>query len=197
MKGGSSCLSYHLHDSFRCNRKIVFSAGISGGDLRTVVFKVRQPDIYIISKSHDSFYPFITAAVIDNGDLKLVFNLIQSRKDPRKIVGGGYQIDVVGALILQLQENVGKLVYREFFSVKFLTDLVILAETAAQSTAGKEQSAASAEAADTRFFPMVQGSSGSQYMRCGTAEPGGFGAVRTAHAGAKLTVSNLIIQKRR
>ena len=89
-------------------------------------------------------------------------------------MGSGYQIDVVGALFLKTQENLCQPFRGEFFAQSFLTDLIILAETAFQTAAGEEHSAASSGAADTGLFPVVKSSTGTPDGSFFSAESGPF-----------------------
>src|SRR5699024_9945813 len=100
-----------------------------------------------------------------------------SCKDPRKKVGPGYQIDIMGSLFLEIQKDPGQLFRRNLFTQSFLADLVILTVTAFQRAAGKEYSSASSGAADTWLLPVVESSAGTSYPILFSAESGSFLAV--------------------
>ena len=79
-------------------------------------------------------------------------------------MGSGYQIDVVGSLFLKTQENLCQPFRGEFFAQSFLTDLIILAETAFQTAAGEEHRAASSGAAECRALPSGEEQHGQHRM---------------------------------
>ena len=106
----------------------------------------------------------------------------------RQELGGCYQVNIVGALILQGQENTGKLTGGQFFSDSLLADLKILTEAAAESTAGEKYGAASLCTADGRFFPHMKGGSGNFRFGTALAESRIPGAVHTAHTGTQTAV---------
>ena len=122
--------------------------------------------------------------VIDHRDCEPVFYQIEGFNNGRQKLGGGDQVDIVGALILKTEKKIGKLADGNLFSEAFLADLIILAETAAQRTAGEKDGAAAIGAADTWLFPHMKG--GSCYFDGGAAftVSGGLGAVYAAFSGA-------------
>ena len=71
------------------------------------------------------------------------------------------------ALVLKFKKNPGKFLFGNFFAVSCAADTVILAETTAKSTAGKENRPTASCTADTGFFPIMKGSTGSLYLRRG------------------------------
>ena len=109
--------------------------GISEGQTVIIIFEVRKPDIHIIFQGQDGFNGFITAAVVDNGNGKLRADKVQGRRDMGQVLGRCHQIDVMGALGLQIQEDAGQLSGGQLFPKVLAAQLPVLAETAAQGTA--------------------------------------------------------------
>ena len=69
------------------------------------------------------------------------------------------------------------MLYGQFHSEIFLADGIVLAETAAQSAAGKKDGSASFITTDAGFFPVVQGSPGSPDSVSAAAVSSGLMAV--------------------
>ena len=67
-------------------------------------------------------------------------------------------------------------------------DFMVLAETTAQGTTTKKDSAAAICAADTGFFPVMKGSLGRYDSGWRTTVAGEQSPVDTAHSGAELAV---------
>ena len=67
----------------------------------------------------------------------------------------------MGALLLQIEENFGQMLYRDLFAKTFGADGVILAETTLEGAAREKHGAAAPGAADAGLLPEVQGSPGS------------------------------------
>lgn len=61
----------------------------------------------------------------------------------RQVLGGRHKVDIVGALLLEMQKNPGQLSGGDGLSKVFVADGVILTENATEGTAGKKDSAAS------------------------------------------------------
>ena len=76
-------------------------------------------------------------------------------------MSGSYQINVMSPLLLKAEKNLSQFFRRKLLSRTFLTDLIVLAETASQITAGKEYCAASTGTADTGLLPVMESGSGT------------------------------------
>lgn len=198
MKDRCAGLQDHLPDGFGSNGEIIDSAGILHGKFRAEILEIRKPDVHVVFQRLNGLNAFVSAAVIDDRDVQAVPDLIQSRKNPGKIVRGGDQVDVVCALILQTEKNICQLPGADLFPVKLLTDPVVLAEAAAQRTAAEEDGSASVDAADARLFPVMEGGA-CRHDPVGclaeTERAGFVPAVCAAHAGTKPAVCDLILDE--
>ena len=110
---------------------------------------------------------------------------------------GGYQADVVCALLLQAQEGIRQFSCGERFSVQVAADLIVLAEAAAQRASAEKYGAASVFAADAGFFPEVQGSAGRNCAVRGLAETALYRPVNATHARAETAVMDLVFKIRK
>ena len=95
-----------------------------------IIFKIRKPDVDAIGKLPDGFSPLIAAAVIDHGYVKLWPRQLQGLADGWEILGGRHQVDVVGALFLELQEDLSESGCGNLFSEIFMAQRIVLAENA-------------------------------------------------------------------
>ncbi len=103
------------------------------------------------------------------------------------IVGGGDQIDIMGALFLQFTEDLGQAGGRNGTAFGFLGDIEVLAEGAAHVATAKEDSAAALPSGEAGFFPMMKGGP-SQIEGIGdAADAVVLGSVCPATAGAEGT----------
>ena len=103
-------------------------------------------------------------------------------------MGGSDQIDIVGALFLETEENVSQFLFCHFFSRSLAADLIILTENTAKSASAEKYGAASLCTADGRFFPHMKGGSGNFRFGTALAESRIPGAVHTAHTGTQTAV---------
>lgn len=103
------------------------------------------------------------------------------------IVGGGDQIDIVGALGLKFPENLLQAGGGNGFACGGLGDIIILAEGTAHIATAKKDSAATLPSREAGFFPMMQGGARQQQGIGGAAAAFGFGSVCPATAGAEGT----------
>ena len=110
-----ACLPYHLEDGQGGAFKVIPGMGISEGQTVIIIFEVRKPDIHIIFQGQDGFNGFITAAVVDNGYGKFRPGKVQGGRDMGQVLGGGHQIDVMGAFVLQVQEDAGQMSCGQLF----------------------------------------------------------------------------------
>ncbi len=113
-------------------------------------------------------------------------DFVKGSENPGQVLCGSHQADIMGAFLLEPEEDIRQLARGQFFSEIFLADCVVLAKTAAQGATGKKHGAASPLPADARFFPMVQRCPCCPYLVRTSAEAQTFGAVRKAFPGAKL-----------
>ena len=110
-------------------------------------------------------------------------------------MGGSYQIDIVCALLLQLQENFHQMLGGDHTTGLSQGDIVILTEHTAQITAGEKDGSGAGSTGDTWLFPVMQGSSCCHEFSGLTAVSGLPGeAVYVADTGAKHTVGHDITE---
>ena len=71
-------------------------------------------------------------------------------------MGGGDEIDVVGALVDELETEGAQTLRRDGLAPALVTDGFVLAEHALEGTAREKDGAAAPSARDGRFLPLVQ-----------------------------------------
>jgi len=114
--------------------------------------------------------------------------LFESLDNRGEKLGSSHQVNIVSSLLLKLQKDFGQSGNADFFSITFTADPVILAEAAAERTAGEKYSSASVNSAETGFLPLVESSSGSLGNCAAATEARSFIAVDTAASGAETAV---------
>lgn len=105
---------------------------------------------------------------------------VQSIDDLWNKVSGSDQVDVVGALLLQLQKNLCQPLDADLLAKMSCADGVVLAEDAAQRAAGKKDRPGALLTADTGFLPKVQSGAGKLDRIAHTAATGEKAAVNAA-----------------
>jgi len=95
-------------------------------------------------------------------------------------MSGSDQVDVVGALLLQFQKNLCQPLGADLLAKASCADGVVLAEDAAQRTAGKKDRAGALLATDTGFLPKVQSGAGKLDRIADAAATDGKAAVNAA-----------------
>ena len=154
-------LCHHGFNGGLCLRKIVRCRGKlcreGGGD----VFQVGQPDVDVSAPCFHAFHRFVAAGVAYDGQMQALSpGNIQRGNDPGPPLAGRDQIDVVGTLLLQIQENLCQMFHADLLAKALGADGIVLAEAAFEGAAGKEHRAAALCAADAWLLPVVQGSAG-------------------------------------
>lgn len=110
----------------------------------------------------------------------------QGRQDIGEKVGGGHQVDVLDALVDELEKDPAEVGGSQGFSEVFPGNLHILAEAAPEGAAGEEHGAGAVSAGDHRFLPVVGGGPGGVDLAGHPAEAQRTGgAVDAAAAGAE------------
>ena len=111
---------------------------------------------------------------------------VQRGDDPWPPLAGGDEVDVVCALPLQIEKDLGQMLGRDLPAQPLGADGVILAEAALEGAAREKHRAAAPGAADARLLPEMQGRAGGFQGAARPAEahlPGC--AVGAAAAGAE------------
>lgn len=118
--------------------------------------------------------------------------LVQGRKDPGQILGGSDQIDVMGALLLQAEEDIGQSAYAQLLSQIFLTDGMVLAETAAQGASAEKYGSTAPGSADAGLLPVVKPGPSGPHIDPAPAIAPGIVPVHMAPAGAEAAVCQAV-----
>ena len=182
-------LRHHSLDGGPGLGEVVRRRGKLGGEGRGDVLQIGQPDVDRAAPRLHALHRLVAAGVADDGQTQpLGPGNVQRRDDPGPPLAGGDEVDVVGALLLQIEENFGQMLYRDLFAQSLGADGVILAETTLEGAAREKHGAAASGAADAGLFPEVQGRAGGFQGAARPAEaclPGG--TVCAAAAGAEGT----------
>ena len=124
--------------------EVVRGVRVGQGDPGRDIFEIGQPDVHKAFKRLNGFHALIGAGIVDDRDRKtLSFCFFYGRNDDVEVVGSRDQVDVLGVLLLQLQEDLGEPGRLDLGPVHGLRDRVILAVYAAHIAAGEENGAAS------------------------------------------------------
>jgi hypothetical protein len=103
-------------------------------------------------------------------------------------MGRGHEIDVMAPAALQFEHYPCQAVLIHLAAHSFMTDLVVLTETALEVAVGKKDSSRTAGSAQRRLLTEVGAEVGDFQMSAGAAKSAlPFEAVRPAPAGTKLT----------
>ena len=93
-----SGLGDHLADGRGGGLKVIGGLGVFGGQPVVKVFEVGEPDIHVGRQRFDRLQTLVAAAVVDNGDMQAVLDLVQGFENIRQVLGGGDKIEIVRAL---------------------------------------------------------------------------------------------------
>ena len=166
-------LPQHFLDGGFCLREVIRRGRKIRREGRGYIFQISQPDVDIPVPCPDALDGLVSAGVADDGEGEpLRPRCIQRREDPWPPLPGGDEVDVVGTLPLQVEEDLRQVLHRDLFAETLGTDGIILAEAAFQGAAGEEHGSAAAGAADAGFLPEVQGSAGGFQGRACAAKAG-------------------------
>ena len=188
IKFGSAGLEDHLPHRPAAYLKIIRRGGIFGRELRRNILYVRQPYVHNAVQLLNRLQRLVAAGVVHDGNGKSPgLGLLQGFQHPGQPLGGSDQIDVVGALLLQFQKDLGQALGVDGLAQALLADFIVLAVAALQAAAGKEHGAAAFAAADAGLLPVMQRRAGNHQLAGRTAHTGAPGPVRAAAAGAEGT----------
>ena len=153
------------------------------GNFRRKVFEVGEVHVDVRIQRLQGLEFFVRVGVVHDGDFGPIDG--ESLQELRHVVGGGDEVDVVRAHVLEPREEFG-----EFFggvggTYGGASDLEILAEGAAERAAAEEHGSRSVFEGDARFFEGVQAVFGDAHGIVGAAGAALRSSVRAAFGGAE------------
>ena len=155
-------LTDHLPDGGGGGFKIVTGTGQDPGQPVVGVFQIGKIYIHLALQCPEGFRLFVAAAVVNDRDRQL---RLQSRENGREVLGGGHQVDVLGALGDEVLHHLPQRGGIRGFAHGTAGNGVILAVFTAQGASAEENCAASAFPCQGRLFPFVD--HGLGYHGCG------------------------------
>ena len=187
VKDGAAGLGHHGLDGGFGHLEVIGRGREPGRQGRGDVFQVGQPDVHIALPAPDAVQRLVTAGVADDGQAQPAGpRLVQRGDDPGLPLPRRDQVDVVGALALQVEEDFRQAPDADLLAKALGADGVVLAVAAFEGAAREKDGAAAAGPADAGLLPEMEGGAG-HFERAGSpAEPGPPGGpVGPAAAGAE------------
>ena len=147
----------HLRQARHGHARVVLNMRQRLRKRRIGIFKVGEPHIHQVAQRGHGTRPLIATRVVDdrNGQPALPCRGNRGRQQMR-IMRRRHQIDIVGALILQLQHNLDQALGRDLETEIACRDLVVLTVDAFERTAAKEDRARAGLARDGRLLPHME-----------------------------------------
>ena len=166
-------LTNHFPDGRPVVPCIIRDLGKGPGRFVRPVFHVRQINVHDPFQALQQLEGNIPVGVIDDRQPQTPGDgQFQGLQNKRPMGRGGYQVQVVAAALLQIQENVRQGDRRNFLPQTFLTDLMVLTVQAAESATGKENRTGPPFARQRRFLPEMGQGLGHPGLTPLLAEPG-------------------------
>lgn len=131
-------LTEHFGDGEGCDLEIVGCGGIFFREGGGVVFEVGEVDVDKSFKVAECLDTLVAAAVIDDGNIQLRADGFKDRNEFVREMGGGNEVYIVDAELLQLKHNLTEAFGADGFTVSAVADDIILTENTAEGTARKE-----------------------------------------------------------
>ena len=142
VKDGLPCLPHHFRQRFLCPVGIVRRLTVTRRQRRIHIFEVRQVNIHQSGQQPQCLRVLIPAGVVHDGQIQSAGpGLLEHRRQRRKVMGGRHQIDVGRPLFFQRKENLQKPLRGNVFARPAIGNIPVLAEDAAQITAGEKHRA--------------------------------------------------------
>src|SRR5215472_6270866 len=149
-------LPVHLADGATRDLRIVRRAHVAAGHLPLPELEIGHVDVNQLLHQLQGIKRVVGAGVIHERQAQPFLHRDQQPfQDLRYHVFGGDKVDVVAAALLEVQHHQGQLARRCEFAFHLPTSLKVLAEDAAQITAGEEDGAGAAPAAQAVFFTKM------------------------------------------
>ena len=179
-------LPEHLPQGLGRHGKIIRRSRIPGGKRAVVIFQVGQVDLHPALQQPQHFHPLVPAGIIQYRDRQAFAAQVQCFQDPRQILRGGNQIDIVRPLRLQCKENFRQPFGGDLFPLAPVTDDAILTKNTAQRTSAEKHRPGAPFGvlpADAGLLPAVEGGPGGAQGIPRPAAASLGTAVRPAAAG--------------
>ena len=137
---------------------------------RIGIFKVGKPHVDQIAERRHGTRALITARVVDDRDVQPARPCRGNRgRQQVSIMRRSHQVDIVGALALQLQHNLDQALGRDLKTEIARRDLVVLTVDAFERTAAKENRARAGLARNGRLLPHMKRRAGDLKRVVGAA----------------------------
>ncbi len=133
-----SGLEVHFFQRGGYSFKIIVRTRIFFSQRVVKILEIRKININISIKKLNCFNFFVASGIVDNGNIQFSAAHIKSCYYLRNVGSRTYKVDIMSSLLLKLKENFGKTNFSNFLTTIFMGYFIILAKTAFQITAGKE-----------------------------------------------------------
>lgn len=122
-------LPEHLPQGLGRHGKIIRRSRIPGGKRAVVIFQVGQVDLHPALQQPQYFHPLVPAGIIQYRDRQAFAAQVQCFQDPRQVLCGGNQVDIVRPLRLQCKENFRQPFGGDLFPLAPVADDAVLTKT--------------------------------------------------------------------
>ena len=134
------------------------------------IFKVRKPHVDKVAQRRHGTRALVTTRVVDNWDDQPARPCRGNRgRQQVRIVRRRHQVDVIGALVLQLQHNLDQTLGQNLKTEIARRDLVVLAVDTFERTAAKENRTRAGLARNGRLLPHMERRAGDLKRVVGAA----------------------------
>ena len=163
-------LARHLGQTRHSHARVVLNMRKRLRKPRVGILKVGKPHVDQIAERCHGTRPLIAARVVDDRDVQPALPSCGNRgRQQVRIVRRRHQVDVIGALVLQLQHNLDQTLGRNLKPKIARRDLVVLAIDTFERAAAKEDRARTGLARDRRLLPHMKRGAGHLERVVGTA----------------------------
>ncbi len=132
-------LQGHFANSFRSSGEVIWSTGVTLGELGRMIFHIGKVDVDDIVENLDDGYVFVAIRVINQGEREsFLAGDSQRPEEGKDDMGRGYEVDIQGAFVLEIEHHRSELVIRNLMTLVEPTELVVLTEEALQVAAREE-----------------------------------------------------------
>ena len=182
-------LAVHLAHDLAGGGGVVFGFEVAEGEVVVPEFEVGHVDVDDAVEEVEAVEGVVGGGVVDDGQAQAALDGDgEGFEELGHDVFGGDEVDVMAAAVLQGEHHLGEAFGRGFVAGRFLANVEVLAEDAAEVAPGEEDGAAAVPAAEAVFFAEVGEVAGDAGVAAGFADgftgAAGFDAVDAAVAGA-------------